>query len=408
METFLKLVLRIRRRSLESWRIALVFDLPRSSLTRSYDTFSCHNFAFNHPLWNLTRVGNGNLWVTAKHWRTYPIWIKIPALWRLSAHQCSWHRPFAGGGMNRPVIQDSHENLLSFHTDNDATRVVFDVGMNNGDDSAYYLSKGYRVVAVEANPILVERACKRFEKQISAGQFRIEGVGICDRAGKSDFWINDERDVFSSFERARAVRDGMNCHSIEVECITFDTLLEKYGVPYYVKLDVEGVEASCLKCLQSFRLPQYVSVEAEKLEYLQLLWQLGYREFAIVDQARHNSTLPVFTNETMISRLAKQCCWCADRFKNRFAHVPFPRGCSGPLAEEARFTWSTFEEVAYNWLHLYFGYRKRGTLNPSSWYDFHAKTPASPIDTAQMITNSEVPQRTRSCMRLQNIAAGSL
>ena len=32
--------------------------------------------------------------------------------------------------------------------------VIFDVGMNNGDDTAYYLHLGCRVVAVEADPVL--------------------------------------------------------------------------------------------------------------------------------------------------------------------------------------------------------------------------------------------------------------
>lgn len=50
------------------------------------------------------------------------------------------------------------------------TRIVFDVGMNNGDDSAYYLSKGYRVIAVEANPALVEKARIRFAREIATGR----------------------------------------------------------------------------------------------------------------------------------------------------------------------------------------------------------------------------------------------
>jgi hypothetical protein len=33
---------------------------------------------------------------------------------------------------------------------------------------------------------------------------------------------------------------------------------------------------------------------------------------------------------------------------------------------------------------LYFGYNKRGTLNQSSWYDFHARTTARPIETSPL------------------------
>jgi FkbM family methyltransferase len=252
-------------------------------------------------------------------------------------------------------------------------RRVFDVGMNNGDDSAYYLSKGCVVIAVEANPLLVQGARERFSAQIASGQMVIEHLGIWDHPGKIKFWINEERDVFSSFDRSRASREGMKCHSVDVECVRFDTLLRKHGVPYYLKLDAEGAEPYCLTSLQSSELPEYVSVEAESLEYLLLLWQVGYRQFKIIDQMRHNSRFPDFTNETLFLRLAKRVSGYADRFKNRVFNVAFPQGCSGPFAENTPGDWQTVEEVAYKWLHLYFGHSKRGSLNANSWYDFHAK-----------------------------------
>lgn len=297
--------------------------------------------------------------------------------------------------MQSPAILGSEKTLVSskrqFERARSGTHIIFDVGMNNGDDSTHYLSKGYQVVAIEANPILVERGRARFQKEIAAGQILIECVGIVDQPGKIPFWINDERDVFSSFDRARAGRNGMKCHPIEIECVTFDKLLTKYGVPYYLKLDAEGAEPYCLKCLQPTSLPEYVSVEAEDFEYLVLLWHLGYRQFKIVDQMRHNSRFPDFGNDNMFSRAAKRACWYADRFKNRFSRVPFARGCSGPFGEETPGTWQTFEEVAYNWLALHFGHHKRGTLNHFSWYDFHGKALPS-TDTAQVISH---PAKTR-------------
>jgi hypothetical protein len=37
-------------------------------------------------------------------------------------------------------------------------QLIYDVGMNNGDDIAYYLRRGFRVLAIEANPDLVANA----------------------------------------------------------------------------------------------------------------------------------------------------------------------------------------------------------------------------------------------------------
>jgi len=46
--------------------------------------------------------------------------------------------------------------------------LVFDIGMHNGDDTAYYLARGYRVVAVEANPSMcaTAQANSRFETSV--------------------------------------------------------------------------------------------------------------------------------------------------------------------------------------------------------------------------------------------------
>lgn len=48
--------------------------------------------------------------------------------------------------------------------------LVFDVGLYNGDDTAYYLYRGFRVVAVEANPYYASRARQRFAPEINAGR----------------------------------------------------------------------------------------------------------------------------------------------------------------------------------------------------------------------------------------------
>ena len=88
---------------------------------------------------------------------------------------------------------------------------------------------------------------------------------------------------------------------------------------------------------------------------------------------RHNSVWPLFSNENIASRFLKKAAWYGDRIKNKFAHVRYAPGSSGPFGEETAGEWLDLETVAYNWLHFHRGYKKRGNLNPRSWYDFHAK-----------------------------------
>jgi FkbM family methyltransferase len=264
------------------------------------------------------------------------------------------------------------------------SRLIYDVGMNNGDDCAYYSSKGYDVVAIEANPILVRRARERFAQEIADRRVFIEWVGIVDQPRNIPFWICEERDVFSSFDATRAGRNGLKCHPIEVECVTFDTILKKYGIPQYLKIDIEGAEPYCLKHLPPMQLPQYISIEAEDLQWLVLLQELGYSEFKIVDQMRHNSRFRDFANTTVFSRSAKQICWYADRLKNRLGRPFFPRGSSGPFGEQTPGEWQSFEEVASNWLHMRLGHYKSGTLNRYSWFDFHARALPSHAFVSEM------------------------
>ncbi len=252
--------------------------------------------------------------------------------------------------------------------------LVFDVGMNNGDDTGHYLARGFRVVAVEADPVLCDKAREQFAEQIGAGRLVIENVGIAAESGTSTFYVNDEKSDFSSFDPAIAGRDGMKCHPITVQAVVFGDLLAKHGVPYYLKVDIERADRHCLTALNSRDLPKYVSIEAHELEYLLNLWCLGYRHFKVIDQMRHNALTPVLSNEDILARAGKRAFEYADRLYNKLSrNLRFPRASSGPFGEDTPGEWQTFEDAAYNWLHIKKGYSNRGTLNLRSWHDFHAK-----------------------------------
>jgi len=51
--------------------------------------------------------------------------------------------------------------------------LIFDVGMHNGEDTEFYLSRGFRVVGVEANPDLVRGLEKKFAAEIADGRVTI-------------------------------------------------------------------------------------------------------------------------------------------------------------------------------------------------------------------------------------------
>lgn len=261
--------------------------------------------------------------------------------------------------------------------------LIYDVGMHNGDDTAYYLDKGYQVVAVEANPILVRKARKRFAHAISESRLQIFDVGIGPEVGKGTFHVNQDNDEHSSFDQAVCERGGGRCRPIQVEYVPFGEILAACGVPYYLKIDIERADIFCLRALDRHDLPRYLSVEAHELEYLTILRGLGYNGFKCVDQTAHNYPAVTGDNESFAGRVQSQLRrlrYLVDRQldkkgwgrkKKDEGHF-FPYGSSGPFGEETPGEWRSLETVAADWQHFNLGHRKQGTLNMYGWYDFHA------------------------------------
>ena len=48
--------------------------------------------------------------------------------------------------------------------------LIYDIGMHKGEDSEFYLRKGFRVVAFEANPELIASCAQRRREFLDRGQ----------------------------------------------------------------------------------------------------------------------------------------------------------------------------------------------------------------------------------------------
>src|SRR5438445_8577847 len=95
--------------------------------------------------------------------------------------------------------------------------VIFDVGMHDGTDTAFYLHQGYAVLAIEADPVLASRGGERFAAAIDAGQLQILNVGIAPRTGCATFWICDDNSLWSSLDKTIASRNHSRHHPVDIE-----------------------------------------------------------------------------------------------------------------------------------------------------------------------------------------------
>jgi FkbM family methyltransferase len=260
-------------------------------------------------------------------------------------------------------------------------QLIYDVGAHLGEDTDFYLRKGFTVVAIEANPTLVQSLKERFRTSLSEGSLSLIEAAIAENSGEVDFYVNQANSVWGTIRPEWAERNARfdsPSKVVRIKAIAFSEVLGKYGVPYYVKIDVEGADLLCLEGLMSQPArPEFVSIESEKRSWSALLGEfavfrkLGYTKFKIVDQTQVHLQRP--PNPAA---------------EGRDAEYRGEPGSSGLFGKELPGRWLTEREAIqryrlifvkyvlfgdYGMLRFLFrvpGFRR--ILKPAPWYDTHA------------------------------------
>jgi len=269
------------------------------------------------------------------------------------------------------------------------TDLVYDIGMHEGEDSKFYLLKGFRVVAVEADPLLCEIAADRLREFTETGQLIIVNRAIAAEPGQIVFY----RSALSGWgtvdrnQNADNEARGVGSEPVTVEGVTLAELVGQHGEPWYMKIDIESMDRTAVQSLGTIALrPRYISMEtsfarnptfAAAQGDLEALASLGYDRFKIVDQQRVPQQVP--PNPPAVGK-----------------YVPyrFVDGESGLFGDEAPGDWLTIDQalaffrhlMRKKWLalrlhprlRLYLLYcsiirRLTGRYPSLGWYDIHAR-----------------------------------
>ena len=233
----------------------------------------------------------------------------------------------------------------------DQNSLIYDVGAHNGDDSAYYLAKGCRVVAIDASPDACAILRRRFDAEVRNGRIVILNVGVSDCPGDLEFHVNRSMPPLSTFEKERY--DGINWvpndwHTVSVPVVPLSTLIHTHGPPYFVKIDVEFYDSRVLRDLLRNRIkPPFISAEAQEMDVYGLLVTMGYNCFRLVEGASVHEDFAEINIRTV------------DGTSRPFR---FDAECSGPFGDDLETGWADKEEA-----------RSRLLQHGIGWIDIHAR-----------------------------------
>ena len=250
--------------------------------------------------------------------------------------------------------------------------LVYDIGMYDGADTEYYLESGYSVVAVEANPHLVELANEKFSEFIRSSRLQLVNAAISEDGNPVELTIAGDDLGSSSVHAATAARRSKPLGKIPVQGATLRDLFRSHGLPHYLKVDIEGADGLCVRALSRDTRPAFLSFEIGEdfEELLDHAAAVGYSKFKIINQTNF---LELSNDHGLVERLSRKLIRLVGyaepncvRRSGRFFDIGHS---SGPVPWESDGRWSSRSDVTRKWRCAK---AQQGRNVRNVWYDCHA------------------------------------
>jgi FkbM family methyltransferase len=163
---------------------------------------------------------------------------------------------------------------------------MFDIGANRGDATIAGIKNGYKVIALEPAPRVFAELIRNFIYESKVVPLRL-AAGAKD--GERLEFYECVEDGLSTLEKSWLTDPGMPYYgkefrTISVNTCTVDWLIEKYGQPDLIKIDVEGAEWAVLGGMSKYSgkialewTQETMKQHEEQLTYLRGLGYTKYR-----------------------------------------------------------------------------------------------------------------------------------
>ena len=154
--------------------------------------------------------------------------------------------------------------------------LVFDIGANRGYKTDIFLRLGAQVVAAEPDKVNQEILRESFlNYRLVRKPVVIVGKAVSDKIGSHVMWVEEPGSAKNTLnpkwvetlrtDKSRFGKIVEFAGKAEVETITLEELVRLHGLPFYIKIDVEGHETSVLRGLRS--IVPFVSFEVNLPEF---------------------------------------------------------------------------------------------------------------------------------------------
>ena len=170
-------------------------------------------------------------------------------------------------------------------------KLAFDIGCNIGQTSDFLLPSYDKIICFEPNPNLVKQLKNKY---LNNDKIIIEEIGLSSEESVKKFYISNSHVVSTMshdwINNSRFTNVYNWNEEIEINTTTLDTMIEKYGTPYFIKIDVEGYEYEVFMGLTKLLEETYISFEWAEEQYSKInetisyLQNLGYKNFSFTYQ----------------------------------------------------------------------------------------------------------------------------